>query len=328
MLKNDGALPLDARKDKSIAVIGPFADRIPFGGGSGNVEAFDLVTPLAGIKARTGSSSEVTYSDGSNVTAATSAARGADVALLFVADCGAEGADRQCLTLECPNQGDQDGLIEAVASAQLNTVVVLQTAGPTLTPWRNKINALVETWYKEGVLIGYRWYDARRLPVAFPFGAGLSYTTFAFSDLRLEPGREGADATVSAVVRNTGARRGITVPQLYVGLPQPRPGEVQPPFQLKGFDKVELAPGESRRVVLPLDARAFSYWDATADAWRIAPGCYRIGIGANSRDLPRAGSSDGVPNAAARSSCRVTRRRASLGGRSRYGCRAARFGAA
>src|SRR5205807_1616686 len=82
--------------------------------------------------------------DGSDATTAAAAARAADVAVVFVGDYETEGADRACLTLECPNNGDQDGLVEAVAAAQPNTVVVLETGGPVLTPWRDKVSALVE----------------------------------------------------------------------------------------------------------------------------------------------------------------------------------------
>jgi hypothetical protein len=140
--------------------------------------------------------------------------------------------------------------------------------------------------YKEGVLVGYRWFDEMKKDVAFPFGFGLSYSTFAFSDLRLEP-VAGADAKVSVLVRNTGKRAGTAVAQLYVGLPEPEPGVVQPPFALKGFEKVKLAAGASRRASFTLDERAFSYWAGTR--WRVAPGCYRIGVGASSRDLPQQG---------------------------------------
>jgi len=91
---------------------------------------------------------------------------------------------------------------------------------------------------------------------------------------------------VSATVRNRGARTGFAVPQLYLGLPDPGRDVVQPPFQLKGFTKVKLARGASRRVTFALDRRAISYWSTATDRWEVAPGCYRIGVGASSRDLP------------------------------------------
>jgi beta-glucosidase len=135
--------------------------------------------------------------------------------------------------------------------------------------------------YKEGVLVGYRWYDAHRLPVAFPFGHGLSYTSFRYAGLQVE-----RTSRHSAVVRfrvtNTGSRRGFAVPQLYVGMPRPA-GVIQPPRQLKGFAKLSLAPGASRLVSLRLDRRSLAYWSEAADDWRVEPGCYGIVIGTSSR---------------------------------------------
>ncbi|HEV7677979.1 MAG TPA: glycoside hydrolase family 3 C-terminal domain-containing protein [Candidatus Dormibacteraeota bacterium] len=141
--------------------------------------------------------------------------------------------------------------------------------------------------YSEGVLVGYRWYDAHNITPAFAFGSGLSYTTFRYSDLSVATGGStpGAVATVTATVTNTGARTGTAVPQLYLGLPSPGPSVVQPPRQLRGYTKLSLAPGESRRVSFALDDRAFSYWDTPSSTWRVAPGCYPVQVGASSRDL-------------------------------------------
>ena len=91
-------------------------------------------------------------------------------------------------------------------------------------------------------------------------------------------------------MRNTGRRTGTAVPQLYLGLPKPGPGLVQPPFQLKGAARVSLKPGQRRRVRFPLDTRAFSSWDEPSGRWRVADGCYAIGVGASSRDLPLRGT--------------------------------------
>jgi beta-glucosidase len=143
--------------------------------------------------------------------------------------------------------------------------------------------------YKEGVLIGYRWFDERKLGVAYPFGHGLSYTTFRYRGLRLEPSA-GGDAKVSVRVENTGKRAGTAVPQLYIGQPAPRGGGVMPPWQLKGFDRVRLKPGAARRVSFELDERAFSHWSTTADRWDVTPGCHLVGVGGSSRDLPLRGT--------------------------------------
>lgn len=139
--------------------------------------------------------------------------------------------------------------------------------------------------YKEGVLVGYRHYDAKSLGVAYPFGHGLSYTSFAYGPPVVERLDAPGVARVSFTVTNTGSRAGSTVPQLYVGMPEPRAGVVQPPRQLKGFTKVSLAPGETRTVSLTLNRRAFSYWDVLTDGWQVAPGCYRLEVGRSSRDI-------------------------------------------
>jgi beta-glucosidase len=133
--------------------------------------------------------------------------------------------------------------------------------------------------YKEGVLVGYRWYDTKRLRPAFSFGFGLSYTRFRLSGLRV--GAAGA----SVLVRNVGRRAGATVAQLYVGIPSRR-GVIEPPRQLRGYGKVSLPPGRAARVSFPLTVRSFAYWDAARNRWRVAPGCYRVWAGQSSRDLP------------------------------------------
>lgn len=149
--------------------------------------------------------------------------------------------------------------------------------------------------YSEGLLTGYRWADQRNLVPRFPFGYGLSYTHFAYDNLRLSSAANGASASVTVRVRNTGARAGREIAQLYLSLPSPGPGVQQPPWQLKGFASVDLAAGASQDVSFALDARALSYWDASSHGWRVAPGCYRVRAGASSRDfsLPSAAFSVG-----------------------------------
>jgi beta-glucosidase len=137
-----------------------------------------------------------------------------------------------------------------------------------------------EVNYSEGVFVGYRWYDENHVTPAYPFGFGLSYTTFRYSRLRV------TNAGVRVTVTNTGRRTGVAVPQLYLGLPSPSSSVTQPPRQLKGYSSVTLKPGQHVTVTFPLDARAFSYWDVTANGWRVARGCYRVYVGASSRNLP------------------------------------------
>lgn len=133
----------------------------------------------------------------------------------------------------------------------------------------------------EGVRVGYRWYDAEDQTPLFPFGYGLSYTTFAFSELDVQGG--GGRRKVSVRVTNTGRRAGAEVVQLYVAFPA---AAKEPPRQLKGFEKVRLDPGESKRVTLSLGAGALSAWDEAAHAWTVYPGTYTVGAGDSSRHLP------------------------------------------
>jgi len=119
----------------------------------------------------------------------------------------------------------------------------------------------------------------------FPFGFGLSYTTFGYADLKVS--REvGGKRTVSVRVTNTGAREGAEVVQLYLGAPA---SAGEPPRQLKGFEKVWLKPGESKTVSMVLDRASVSVWDKT-HAWKVAPGVYSVSVGASSRDIRLKGS--------------------------------------
>ena len=142
----------------------------------------------------------------------------------------------------------------------------------------------VET-YSEGLLVGYRWYDAMGERPLFPFGFGLGYTDFSFRGLAVRRTPQGA--RVSFTVTNTGDRAGAAVPQVYVTFPR---SAGEPPRQLKGFTKLTLDPGASRRVSIPLDRRAFSWWSTRRDGWVVTPGRYGIAVGSSSRDLPLRGS--------------------------------------
>ena len=139
--------------------------------------------------------------------------------------------------------------------------------------------------YGEGLLIGYRWYDAHRLDVAYPFGHGLSYTTFTHDDLLIEVADDGPDpqVTVSLTVTNTGSRAGTETVQLYVhhvDAPVYRPEQ-----ELRAFSRTTLEPGDSSTVRLSLDARAFAYWHESQHRWHVAPGSYDLLLGASSRDI-------------------------------------------
>ena len=136
--------------------------------------------------------------------------------------------------------------------------------------------------YTEGLFYGYRGYDKAGGAPAYPFGFGLSYTTFAVSNLKVEKVGQGMSASVD--VKNTGARAGAEVVQIYVGeqgCPEPRPAR-----ELKGFAKMTLAPGETRHVQIALPREAFSYWSSTKKAWTVDAGnAFTIEAGLSERDI-------------------------------------------
>ncbi len=140
--------------------------------------------------------------------------------------------------------------------------------------------------YAEGLFVGHRWYDARDLPVAYPFGHGLSYTTFEYRDLRLQDGDDGIRATIT--VTNTGNRAGRDVPQFYAGVPTS--AVERPPHELKAFASVELEPGAGAEVSVLLRRQDLQYWDRRIEGWTLEPGQYVIDVGASSRDLRLTGS--------------------------------------
>jgi beta-glucosidase len=143
--------------------------------------------------------------------------------------------------------------------------------------------------YSEGLLVGYRWDDAKGIEPLFPFGHGLSYTTFAYKDLKVSPPTNDMNVAVEFTVTNTGERAGAEVAQLYVSLPS-LPKVPQPPRQLKGFRRVELAAGQSAQVTIALDARSLSYWDTASHTWKVTPGTYTVSAAASSRDLRLSGT--------------------------------------
>ena len=143
-----------------------------------------------------------------------------------------------------------------------------------------------EVHYGEKLEVGYRWYQSQHLEPLFPFGFGLSYTTFSITDLKVAPAKGKAHAAqVTLRVTNTGQRAGAEVAQVYVGYPPIAEGN-EPPLQLEGFRKVMLAPGESKEVTMTLEPRAFSYWSVSDHAWKVQPGEYTVEAGSSSADLP------------------------------------------
>ena len=139
--------------------------------------------------------------------------------------------------------------------------------------------------YAEGVFLGYRWFDAKGIRPLFPFGFGLSYTTFEFSDMKVVASGDKEGAFIASVsVKNTGSREGAEVVQLYVEAPNadvPRPVR-----ELRGFARVVLKPGECREVTIPFARRDLAYWNPISREWTVTPGSYTAAVGSSSEDLP------------------------------------------
>lgn len=337
LLKNEGVLPLN--KEDTVAFIGEFAVKPRFqGGGSSHINSFKTTSAMEAAEGL-----KVTYTRGYSVAAdstteewiaeAVEAAKHAKVAVIFAGlpdSYESEGYDRTHMQLPaCQNR-----LIEAVAAANPNTVVVLHNGSPVEMPWIGHVKGVLEAYlggqavglatvrvlfgevnpsgrlpesfpkklsdnpsylyyggegdradYREGIFVGYRYYDKKEMEVLFPFGYGLSYTTFAYSNLRLsaETISDTDTLTATVTVKNTGSRTGKTVVQLYVG--DPESTVFRPVRELKDFAKVELQPGESRDVTFTLDKRAFAYWNEEIQDWHVESGEFTIEVGQSSRNM-------------------------------------------
>jgi beta-glucosidase len=322
LLKNDrNLLPLNMSRLRSVALIGP-ADGTPMPAGFGamHVQASHPVTALSALRDTLGN--RVHYATGASLLAAESLARQSEVAIVVVHDVQSEHHDRTSLALP----GNQDALVHAVAAANPNTIVVLETGSAVLMPWLNSVKAVLETWYpgqaagtslvdllsgrvnpsgklpvtfpasaaampantaasfggvggkvmySEGVNVGYRWYQANQVQPAFSFGYGLSYTKFKFSGLHASVSKAGGLA-VSATVTNVGAVRGADVAQCYLGFPS---STNEPPRQLRGFARVDLAPRQSAPVHFQLSAGDLATWDSAQHTWVVDGGSYRVSVG-------------------------------------------------
>lgn len=347
LLKNDGLLPIAAHA-KRIAVIGGFADRgVLSGGGSSQVMPYGghfldtrgregiaaLLAPVYGLSSPLQAlrelrpEAQIVFDDGTGAARAAELASTVDVAIVFVTKPEEEGMDSPDFLL--PH--DQDALIDAVATAQPQTVVVLETGNPTAMPWLSKVSAVLQAWYpgqrggqaiakiltgvespsgrlpmtfprnaaqlprpeipgfdptkrtplglgvavepfavhfNEGSDVGYRWFERTNAEALFAFGHGLTYTTFAYKNLRLSGG-DGLRATF--VLTNTGSRVGIETAQLYVA----PPGRTH---RLVGWRRVSLQPGESRTVTIEADPRLLASYDSEA-GWQRAAGTFRAYVG-------------------------------------------------
>jgi beta-glucosidase len=350
LLKNDGALPLATGAPLKIAVIGGHAQEgvisgtgsgavAPVGGFAGvikiggpgtmgaarNVYLFPP-SPLAGLKKLLPEAS-IEFDPGYTLAEAALTAKRSDVVIAFAIRVEGEGFDSADLSLPW----GQDAMIDAVAEANPNTIVVLETGNPTSMPWRDNVRAIVQAWYPgqaggqaiaeiltgavnpsghlpitfpaslaqtprpelpgqgtpwgtpttirydEGAEVGYRWYAQKNRKPMYAFGHGLSYTTFAYRDLRVTGG-ETITATFS--VTNTGNVAGADVPQLYL---TDAAGERR--MRLLGFERVELQPGESRQVTVTADPRLLARFDGNAGQWQIAEGTHKVALGKNAEEF-------------------------------------------
>ncbi len=342
LLKNEDAV-LPVGSSAKAAFIGEFAAKPRYqGAGSSHINVPHALSALEAAEGR-----NVVYAQGYDLhteehasellAQAVETARGADVAVVFAGlpdSFETEGCDRESLAMPA----NQNALIEAVAAANPNTVVVLHGGSAMELPWLDRVKAvlyvalggesvgaaavrllygeanpsgkLAETWpkkladnpsylnfpgedgavtYAEGIFIGYRYYDKKEMDVLFPFGYGLSYTRFQYSDLRLDRA-EMADTdtlTVTCRVKNVGGVPGAEAVQLYVR--DEESSVCRPIRELKGFDKVFLAPGEEKELRFILDKRAFAYYEPKLHDWFVESGRFFVEIGASSRDIRLSG---------------------------------------
>lgn len=343
LLKNENDL-LPLAKEGRIAVIGALAESPRYqGSGSSRINPTKLEDIREEIRIAAGNSANVVYAKGYEldkdaavatlVDEAVQAAGTADVVVLFAGlpdRYESEGYDRSHLRLP----DNQIALIEAVAKAQPNLVVVLSNGSPVDMPWIGNAKAVLEAYlggqalggaiadllfgdanpcgklaetfparledtssylfyfgeedrveYKEGVFVGYRYYDKKKIEPLFPFGHGLSYTSFTYSALTFanKSIRDDETLDVQVTVKNTGNRAGKEIVQLYVRETGSR--VIRPEKELKGFAKVELAPGEEKKVTFTLDQRSFAYYDVDLKDWRVDSGSFEIMIGKSSRQI-------------------------------------------
>jgi beta-glucosidase len=279
---------------------------------------------------------------GDAIAEAVRAARNADTAVVFVGRNGewdTEGSDLPSIDLP----GRQNELVAAIANANPNTIVVMQTGGPVEMEWIGSVAALIQAWYPgqeagnaiadvltgaaepsgrlpqtfpvrwadnpahsqdhevypgfegkvrydEGIFVGYRHYDRLGITPLFPFGFGLGYASFRLSDLSIDDAEfetEG-NVMVGVTVTNTSDREGSAVVQLYVS--DDASSDPRPAKELKAFSKVRLDAGESRRVTLALDARAFAFYRVKAKHWLVEDGSFTLLAGLSSTDLPLSGT--------------------------------------
>ncbi len=342
MLKNEGIFPIKASSRNNIIVLGPNADIVPYGGGSGRMDPIEgRNTSLYAGLAALGKGYKVTLMDWKNPDMAAIAKASAVIcAVGFNHDTEKENSDR---TYSLPE--GQNELIAKVAAANANTAVVVYSGGEVdIKPWISDVKALIMAWYsgqeggtalasvisgkvspsgrlpftfwgseeanpcaanyhlykgldkynkkrhkaypyaeyKEGVFVGYRGVERYGLTPMFPFGFGLTYSSFEYSGLNVAPTADGG-CDISFTVKNTGKREAAEVAQVYV---KPVGGKVlRPDHELKGYEKVKLAKGASAVVKMHLDADAFAHYDSASHGWSVENCDYDILVGASASDI-------------------------------------------
>ena len=332
LLKNEGGiLPLKA--GEKVAVIGDFAKTPRYQGAGSSAVNSIKVDSFLDCLAESGLVS-AGYAQGferqgkANDTLkqeAVALAQNANVVLLCMGldeSSESEGLDRSHICIP----ENQKQLLEAVAQANENLVVVLSAGSVVETGWVSRCKAVLHAYlggqagagaimdvltgrvnpsgklaetlpltyedtpaaryfpgkqqnveYREGLYIGYRYYETAHVPVRYPFGYGLSYTTFAYSDLKADADK------VTFTITNTGSRAGAEIAQLYVA--KADAAVFRPEKELKGFAKVFLQAGECKTVTIPLDDKAFRYWNVKTDRWETEGGSYQLLVGASVQDI-------------------------------------------
>ena len=330
LLRNEGGLlPLDRGRIRSVAVIGPQADRFETGNYFGAKPR--IVSPLEGIRARLGNAGTADYTAAcdilepakpEDIEQAAALARKSDAAILFLGTnlkVEAEGRDRNSLDLP----GSQEQLLEAVYKANPRTIAVIMSGGPVSLKWASQnVPAILAAWYPgeeagtalANVLFG-DYNPAGRLPYTvydsldqvppqdeyditkgftymyftgkpqFAFGHGLSYTTFRYSALEIAPRQVATEGTltISLDVQNTGTRAGDEVAQLYTH--EAAPAVKRPSKELRGFQRVNLKPKETKRVTFTLPASDLAFYDTASKKFVVRPGTFDIMVGASSADI-------------------------------------------
>jgi beta-glucosidase len=327
LLKNDNhTLPLHADKIKSIAVIGPYVDKVQLGFYAG-APAY-AISPVEGITKRAGSSVTVRYEAKDMQVDAVSLAKKSDWVILVLGNqskcqgpClpsdGVEGHDRKSIDL------DYEDLVRKVYAANPHTILVLDTSFPYAVNWEqahlpailemahssdeegngladvlfgdyDPSGHLTQTWPTSldqippitdyNILDGETYMYFKHKPL-YPFGFGLSYTTFAYSRLRIEPNEVSINnpAKVTVDVKNTGAVAGTDVIQMYASFQKSK--VKRPNEELVGFQRVTLQPGEMKVVTIPLTSEDLQYWNDTAKRFELEKGKVDIKIGASSSDI-------------------------------------------